>query len=386
LKDKFILYNLASPTHRATPQIPLEEEGVKKSSTAERPVESKRSALIIDSIESILNFKTRPNDLETGVADEARFAVSRELQDRNKLKSLYGKGPPVSKKLDIPTYKNKMEVFRRVQTPLIPLPHISSNSATGDLLAAKAPVFRRGETSRFPIPRPRSKDTDSDSLVAETEVFHRGQTSRNPIPHPLLEVNGGESSGSKRNLAFSDGTSKILERKTLLYSEPLYRPTGGLVVRKEPLDPRRLISILGDPLPFSKSNIAANKDTSHVSKRVHINDGPRRNMFRKVHARGAYLRKAHFKHHRKEKIHLREKNRDQDGQEFTETMVRLLSICFRTNYLGHQRFFSKFTLGLAHSRNAPGTQGSLRKKSLLSRSLRKRSIVSFLREGNMSCV
>ena len=298
LRDKFISYSLHSPTHGATPQSPQEENGVKKSSTAQRPEESKRSGLIIGSVESILNFKTHPTVEEEGVTTKERYLVSRVLQDRESKK-----GTLLSRKIEMPTYNYEADMFRRFQTPRVPTSWTPVNSE----LSTK--------TLSISISPPRgSIDTSSDSLGSE--VFRRGQTSRNPIPHPSPEGTGGDSLGKKRTFVFSDDTSKILERKTLLYSEPLYRPQ----IRKQPIDPRRLISILGDPLPFKRSDIARNQDASRARKRVHVHVRHWRPMHRKGHRRGAHHRKAHFKHHRKAMAPKYE-NWDQDEQ--AENMVSL---------------------------------------------------------------
>ena len=194
--------NVGRPTYRATPQIPEEEVGVKKSSTAKRPVEF-RSGLISaqDSIEAILNFKTHPSMEETRVTEEANL-VSRVLHDQDKLKMLYGKGTSASKKFVIPDYNSAM-------------------------------LFRRDQTSRYPIPRPQT-----------------------------------DSSEGKRGLVLPGDTTNILRRKTLLYSEPSYRPSGGTSTGKEVhTDPRQLISILGDPLPYKRSDISHHEPSSPRKER-----------------------------------------------------------------------------------------------------------------------
>ena len=318
LRDKLLVYSL--PTHIATPQRPLAENGVKKSSTAQRPEENKRSRLIIGSIESILKLKTHPDIEEAGVATKERYLVSRVLQDRESKP-----GTLLSRKIEIPSYNYEGEVFRRVQAPRVPTPWAPMNGdlaaktlsisisrpgeSNNDSIASEVGLFRRGQTSRNAIPHPPTEGTGGDSLASEVGLFRRGQTSRNPIPHPPLEGTGGDSLGKKRTFVFTDDTSKILERKTLLYSEPLYRPQ----IRKEPVDPRRLISILGDPLPFKRSDIATNQDTSRARKRMHVNVEHWRHMHRKGHRRGAHHRKAHFKHHRKA-IAPNYENWDQDEQ------------------------------------------------------------------------
>ena len=202
LSHRFMWINVGRPTHRATPQIPEEEVGVKKSRTAKRPVE-RRSGLISaqDSIEAMLNFKTYPNMEETRVTEEGNL-VSRVLHDQDKLKMLYGKGISASKKFVIPDYDS-------------------------------AVLFRRDQTSRHPIPRPQT-----------------------------------DSSEGKRGLVLPGDTTNILRRKTLLYSEPSYRLSGGTSTGKEVhTDPRQLISILGDPLPYKKSDISHREASSTRKER-----------------------------------------------------------------------------------------------------------------------
>ena len=311
----------------ATPQQPLQEEGVKKSSTAGRPVTRKRSDLVLDSIESNFNFKTHPNAEQTRVTTDESFLVSRVLHDQDKM--LYGKGTAVSKRLrtSTPAYNYEAEVFRRrIQTPRMPM-----DSADGVFRVAKKAVFRTGEEPRIHIFRPRSEGADRDPLPSETEVYRRGQTSRNPIPHPPTEDTGGDSLGNKRGLVFSDDTSKILERKTLLYSEPFYRPTNGVPGRNDRIDPRRLISILGDPLPaYKRSNIAGNQGAFHTGKRVQVAADPWSNMIRKGHARGAHHRKARFRHHREGLLALEKESWDQDEHDIGQSIVRL---CLTRNVL-----------------------------------------------------
>ena len=204
LSHRFMWINVGRPTQRATPQIPEEEVGVKKSSTAERPVE-RRSGVITahDSIEAILNFKTHPNMEEARVTEEGNL-VSRVLHNQDKLKMLYGKGTSTSKKFVIPDYESAM-------------------------------------------------------------VFRRDQTSRNPIPRPQTDYSEG-----KRGLVLPGDTMNILRRKTLLYSEPSYRPSGGTSTGKEVhTDPRQLISILGDPLPYKRSDISYHEVASTRRKKGH---------------------------------------------------------------------------------------------------------------------
>lgn len=224
--------NVGQPTHRATPQIPEEEVGVKKSSTAERPIE-RRSGLITaqDSIEAILNFKTHPNMEEARVTEEGNL-VSRVLHDQDKLKMLYGKGSSSSKKLVIPVYE----------------------SAT---------------------------------------VFRRDQTSRNPIPRPQREKDVADSSEGKRGLVLPGDTTNILRRKTLLYSEPSYRPSGGTSTGKEVhTDPRQLISILGDPLPYKRSDISYHESPSTRRKKGQESAKPWGNVNKKRRRKRAYRKES----------------------------------------------------------------------------------------------
>lgn len=244
--------NVGQPTHRATPQIPEEEVGVKKSSTAERPIE-RRSGLITaqDSIEAILNFKTHPNMEEARVTEEGNL-VSRVLHDQDKLKMLYGKGSSSSKKLVIPAYE----------------------SAT---------------------------------------AFRRDQTSRNPIPRPQREKDVADSSEGKRGLVLPGDTTNILRRKTLLYSEPSYRPSGGTSTGKEVhTDPRQLISILGDPLPYKRSDISYHESPSTRRKKGQESAKPWGNVNRKRRRKGAY-RKESFMDQTGHA--LRSENSDRDMQD-----------------------------------------------------------------------
>ena len=239
LSHRFMWINIGRPTNRATPQVPEEEVGVKKSSTAERPVE-RRSGLIStqDSIEAILNFKTHPNMEETRVTEEGHL-VSRVLHDHDKLNMLYGKGTSTSKKLVIPDYESAI-------------------------------------------------------------VIRRDQTSRNPIPRPQTD-----SSEGKRGLVLTGDTTNILRRKTLLYSEPSYRPSGGTSTGKEVnTDPRQLISILGDPLPYKKSDISYH-EASSTGKKVHGSAKRRGNESRGRHTKGA---------HREERF-MDSENSDRDMQD-----------------------------------------------------------------------
>ena len=241
LNGRFIWFNVRRPTQAATPQLPQEEVGVKKSSTAERPVEARRGLITVhDSIESILNFKTHPNLEEAKITQQGNL-FSRVLHDQDRL--LYGKGQSISRKLVVPN---------------------------PDVVA-----FQRNKKYRDFIPRPQRQ-------------------------RPVASL-----SGRKRNLEFPHDTSNILRRKTLLYTEPAYRPTGGTRVGKEVhIDPRQLVSILGDPLPYRRTNIANHNTPSVVSKRVQVSRMERRKKGN---------RKPHFKD---PVIHgLRLENSDQDMKD-----------------------------------------------------------------------
>jgi len=299
LRNKLRFYNvLASwPTKSATPQRPIEESAVKKSNTEGRPVERKQNLnLFLDS---------RPNaDHEkANNSSEEDFIVSEDLQDEDQLS--FGQENMRSKINKITTYKYEEGVLRRKQTPIMPL-----DNSDGELLAAKAGVFKMGKATSSAFSR--------DSLESKTEVYRRRQTSRDSIPHPPPENNVGESLGSKRALIFSDDTAKILERKTLLYSEPFYRPTGALE-KNEHLDPRRLISILGDPLPVYKRSDFA--DQNGV-KMVRIGTESRRKPHSKGRVRRAHHRKAHFRPHRQEFLDSKKESLDQDEEDIGQTMVR----------------------------------------------------------------
>ena len=223
LIDRFIWLNERRPTQRATPQKPREEIGVEKSRTAQRPVESRRGLVAVqNSIESILNFKTNPN-LEEAKVTLRGNVFPRVLRDQDKI--LHGKGESVSKKLSIP---NKY-----------------------------------------------------------WETFQREKKYRDLIPRPKRQEAAANFPGRKRTLDSSEETSRILGRKTLSYSEPTNRPsTGTHSGEKLYTDPRRLVSILGDPLPYKRSNIANQKARSVRSKRVQVS---RKERKKKAH------RKKHFK-------------------------------------------------------------------------------------------
>ena len=307
LRNKLRFYNvLASwPTKSATPQRPFEESAVKKSNTEGRPLERQQNLnLFLDHRASISeNSKTLPNAEKANNSFEERFLVSGVFQDEDQLS--FGQEIMRSKINKMPTYKYKEGVLRRNQTPSMPL-----DISDGELLAAKAGVFKMGKAT--------SSAFSTDSLESKTEVYRRKQTSRDSIPHLPPENNVGESLGSKRALIFSDDTAKILERKTLLYSEPFYRPTGA-VEKNEHLDPRRLISILGDPLPVYKRSVFA--DQNGV-KMVRIGTEPRREPNSKGRVRRAHHRKAHFRPHRQEFLDSKKENWDQDEEDIGQTMVR----------------------------------------------------------------
>lgn len=240
------------------------------------------------------------------------FLVPGALQDEDRLS--FGQENMRSKINKLPTYKYEEGVLRRKQTPTM----LSDNSDE-ELLAAKTGDFTKGKATGRALSLPHSESTFSrDSLESKTEVYRRKQTSRDSIPRLPPENNVGESLGSKRALIFSDDTAKILERKTLLYSEPFYRPTGALE-KNEHLDPRRLISILGDPLPvYKRSNFA---DQNGVTM-VRIGTESRRKPHSKGRVRRAHHRKAHFRPHRQGFLDSKKENWDQDEEDIGQTMVR----------------------------------------------------------------
>ena len=248
LNNEFMWINFGRPTQGATPQKPEEEIGVKKSSTAERPVE-RRSGLtaIQDSVESILNFKTHPNVEEKKVTGEGNL-VSRILHDNDNLNMLYGKGITISKKLMIPGY--------------------------------------------------------------EGVAF-----GRDAIPHPPTEKDVADSSEGKRTQTFADETSKILQRKTLLYSKPVYRPTGGtsIWVGGTRTDPRQLISILGDPLPYRRSDIANQESPSVREENLQDTTESWENVNRDTHKKGGH-RKERFMDSVRDHA-LRKGNLDRDTED-----------------------------------------------------------------------
>ena len=308
LRNKLRFYNVLVnwPTKSATPQRPFEESAVKKSNTEGRPLERKQN----------LNFflDSRPNaDHEkANNSSEENFIVTGALQDEDQLS--FGRENMRSKINKAPTYKYEEGFLRRKKTPIMP-----SDNSDGELLAAKARVFKMGKATRKALSLPLSENTFSrDSLESKTEVYRREQTSRDSIPHLPPENNVGESLGNKRALIFSDDTAKILERKTLLYSEPFYRPTGALE-KNEHLDPRRLISILGDPLPVYKRSDFADQNAVTM---VRVDTESRREQHSKGRVRRAHHRKAHFRPHRQQFLDSKKENWDQDEEDIGQTMVR----------------------------------------------------------------
>lgn len=252
LNGKYIWVKVGQrPLYQATPQIPEVEGGVKKSSTAKRPVERRNGIIALqDSVESILHFKTHSNLEQARVTKEGNL-FSRVLHDQDKLKMLYGKGESISKKLLIPTYEG-------------------------------------------------------------VGSFRRDQTSRNHIPRPQTE-GVADSSEGKRTLVSLDDATKILRRKTVLYSEPSYRPTSGaFAIKQLHTDPRQLISFLGDPISYKRSDIVNYEASSVRKKKVQVAAEPERNVNRKERAKGAH-RKQRFMDPRGQA--LRQENWDQDVQD-----------------------------------------------------------------------
>ena len=151
------------------------------------------------------------------------------------------------------------------------------------------------------------KNGDKYSQTADKQRFRRGQTSRNPIPHPPSQSSSWDPKENKRTFAFTDDTSKILQRKTLLYSDPFYRPTGVASSREEPIDPRRLISILGDPVPSKKNIIPRRLKVSKGSKKIESSGY----VLRKGREKGSSYKRGHLRHPRKIKS-MKFKHWDQD--------------------------------------------------------------------------
>ena len=311
LRNKLRFYNVLVnwPTKSVTPQRPLEESAVKKSNTEGRPLERKQN------LNFFLDSSPNADHEKANNSSEENFIVSGALQDEDQLS--FGRENMRSKINKMPTYKYEKGVLRRQQTPIM----LSDNSDE-ELLAAKAGVFTKGKATLRALSHPHLESAFSrDSLESKTEVYRPRQSSRDSIPHLPPGNNVGDSLGSKRALIFSDDTAKILERKTLLYSEPFYRPTGALE-KNEHLDPRRLISILGDPLPVYKRSDFA--DQNGVAM-VRVGTESRRKPHSKGRVRRAHHRKAHFRPHRQRFLDSKKENWDQDEEDIGQTMVRFFS-------------------------------------------------------------
>ena len=230
MKDKFLWVKFGNSAYSTKPQIPQEEAGVKKSSTAERPIGIEPS-IVRDSVESILDFKTNPISAADAQVNKENNLLSRVLHDEDKLEKLWSEQETgIAKKFDTPEAR---------------------------VLALS--TFSRGQTSRNPIPRPETMN--ENSLV------------RMKTPTPL------------------DDAANILERKTLLYSEPSYRPSNSAPRKEVFSDPRQLISILGDPATYKRNHVTNGKS----SKKVQISyEPPEKYLKMKERNRNGSQRKHRF--------------------------------------------------------------------------------------------
>ena len=244
LREKLIFYDLRGPTRDGTPQRASDENGEKKSSTR-RPAKNKRSLRNsnIASNESKLKSRTGSTFKVVDVGLKGKTIISNGIERYTAIR----KQPEV-------------KIFRRLQ------PHLR-----------------------------KLKNGDKYSQTADKQRFRRGQTSRNPIPHPPSESNSWDPKENKRTFALTDDTSKILQRKTLLYSDPFYRPTGVASSREEPIDPRRVISILGDPVPSKKNIIPRRLKVSKGSKKIESSGY----VLRKGREKGSSYKRGHLRHPRK---------------------------------------------------------------------------------------
>ena len=293
LREKLIFYDLNGPTKDTTPQRPTQEKGVKKSST-ERPARNKRCK---DSVNYFSESMLKPIGLKT------HHLIARAKTGETKTQNLERR---MSLKVEIPTKKRKAEMVKRVRKPSSSNNSMALDKSNSKQMAAK--VIRGTRPHIDP-----SNNSGKYSPALDTGVFPRGQTSRDFIPHPPPESTARDSMAEKkRTVDFPDETSKVLQRKTLLYSDPLYRPTGVATNREEPIDPRRLISILGDPVPSKRRKIPRKLDIFQARlNRANDNDGALKYVLRKGRVKSAHHKRPHFKHPRKAKT-LKFKNWDQD--------------------------------------------------------------------------
>lgn len=298
LREKLIFYDLQGPTRDGTPQRASDENGEKKSSTG-RPARNNRSLRNsnIASTESKLKSRTRPTFKVIDVGLKGITAISNG--ENNKAES--EKERFVSNKIiKLSKDNRKAQVEKNGGTPH--LPNRSIERYTDIRKQPELKIFRRLQ------PHPRKlKNGDKYSQTADKQRFRRGQTSRNPIPHPPSESSSWDPKENKRTFALTDDTSQILQRKTLLYSDPIYRPTGVASSREEPIDPRRLISILGDPVPSKKSTIPRKLKVYTGSKKIECPGY----LLRKGREKSSRHKRGHLRHPRKVKG-MKLKNWDED--------------------------------------------------------------------------
>lgn len=298
LREKLIFYDLKGSTRDETPQRASDENGVKKSST-ERPARNKRSLGNSNAASTETNLKLRTHSTFKVVDVGLKGNKNISSGENNKAES--EKERLVSNKIiKLSKDNRKAEMEKNGGAPR--LPNESIERYTDIRKQPEVKIFRRLEPHL-----PKLKNGDKYSQPADKERFRRGQTSRNPIPHPPPESTSWDPKENKRTFALTDDTSKVLQRKTLLYSDPFYRPTGVVSSREEPIDPRRLISILGDPVPLRKNTIPRKLDVSDENKKV----GSSGYLLRKGREKGSRYKRGHSRHHREVKG-MKFKNWDQD--------------------------------------------------------------------------
>lgn len=292
LREKLIFYDLRGPTRDGTPQRASDENGEKKSSTG-RPARHKRSLRNsnIASNESKLKSRTRSTFKVVDVGLKGKTIISNG--ENNKAESERERF--VSNKIiKLSKGMRKAKVEKNGGAPRLPNRSIERYT--------EVKIFRRLQPHLRKL-----KNGEIYSQTADKQRFRRGQTSRNPIPHPPSESNSWDPKENKRTFALTDDTSKILQRKTLLYSDPLYRSTGVASSREEPIDPRRLISILGDPVPSKKDTIPRKLKVSKGSKKIESSGY----VLRKGREKGSSYKRGHLSHPRKVKS-MKFKHWDQD--------------------------------------------------------------------------
>ena len=298
LREKLIFYDLRGPTRDGTPQRASDENGEKKSSTR-RPARNKRSQRNsnIASNESKLKSRTSSAFKVVDVGLKGKTIISNG--ENNKAESERERF--VSNKIiKLSKGMGKAKVEKNGGAPR--LPNRSIERYTDIREQPEVKISRRLQPHLRKL-----KNGDKYSQTADKQRFRRGQTSRNPIPHPPSESSSWDPKENKRTFALTDDTSKILQRKTLLYSDPFYRPTGVASSREEPIDPRRLISILGDPVPSKKDTIPRKLKVSKGSKKIESSGY----VLRKGREKGSSYKRGHLRHPRKVKS-MKFKHWDQD--------------------------------------------------------------------------